>query len=157
MFNLCHASAWNVIEQIFGVLKRRFCILLISPEYKIGIQARIPTALCALHNYIRAHDPQEGHLPQTADLHDNPTHQGQPTDQALTDDVSGHAVVGDANAHAFCNRIVMQMWEDYEDYLCQQDLLDVDQFLEMDEEELETSDDDDEQDVGYESENNNDS
>lgn len=56
LFNLRHASARNVIERIFGVLKRRFRILLLAPEYSLEIQARIPAALCAIHNFIRTHD-----------------------------------------------------------------------------------------------------
>lgn len=41
---------------MFGVLKRRFRILTHPPEYDLGVQARIPPALCALHNFIMAHD-----------------------------------------------------------------------------------------------------
>ena len=40
LFNLRHASAWNVIECIFGVLKWHFRILLIAPEYNLEVQAR---------------------------------------------------------------------------------------------------------------------
>ncbi|KIO00923.1 hypothetical protein M404DRAFT_151496, partial [Pisolithus tinctorius Marx 270] len=53
------ASARNVIERIFGILKRRFRILLLAPEYDIDIQARIPAALCAVHNFIRTHGESE--------------------------------------------------------------------------------------------------
>jgi len=63
LFNLRHASARNVIERIFGVIKRCFRILLIAPEYGLDIQAQIPTALCAIHNFIRIHDNEEGDLP----------------------------------------------------------------------------------------------
>lgn len=59
LFNLRHAQARNVIEHIFGVLKRRFRILVIPPEYSVKVQAQIPSALCAIHNFIRIHDPQE--------------------------------------------------------------------------------------------------
>jgi hypothetical protein len=48
-----------VIERIFGVLKRRFRILVCPPEYSMEIQARIPAALCALHNFIRRSDPTD--------------------------------------------------------------------------------------------------
>jgi hypothetical protein len=63
LFNLRHAQARNVIERIFGVLKKRFRILLIGPEYDMTVQAQIPAALCALHNFIRIHDPHEQDLP----------------------------------------------------------------------------------------------
>jgi DDE superfamily endonuclease len=59
LFNLRHASARNVIERIFGILKHRFRILVFPPEYSMELQARIPAALCALHNFIRHADPTE--------------------------------------------------------------------------------------------------
>jgi hypothetical protein len=59
LFNLRHASARNVIERIFGVLKRHFRILVHPPHYDMDVQARIPPALCAIHNFIRIHDPDE--------------------------------------------------------------------------------------------------
>ncbi|KAF9473467.1 hypothetical protein BDN70DRAFT_769014, partial [Pholiota conissans] len=54
-----HASARNVVERIFGVLKRRFVILTSPPEYSMAIQACIPLALGAVHNFIREHNPDE--------------------------------------------------------------------------------------------------
>jgi hypothetical protein len=69
LFNLRHASARNVIERIFGVLKRRFRILVSPPEYSMEIQARIPAALCALHNFIRRSDPTDiDDYPDATDL-----------------------------------------------------------------------------------------
>ena len=59
LFNLRHASARNVIERIFGVLKRRFRILVYPAEIRMDYQARIPAALAAIHNFIRIHDPDE--------------------------------------------------------------------------------------------------
>jgi hypothetical protein len=59
LFNLRHASARNVIERIFGVLKRRFRILVYPPEISMDFQARIPAALAAIHNYIRIYDPTD--------------------------------------------------------------------------------------------------
>jgi hypothetical protein len=59
LFNLRHASARNVIERIFGVLKRRFRILVYPAEIHMDYQARIPAALAAIHNFIRMHDPDD--------------------------------------------------------------------------------------------------
>jgi DDE superfamily endonuclease len=59
LFNLRHATLRNVIERIFGVLKRRFRILLLAPEYNMEIQGRLSAALCALHNFIRSHGPED--------------------------------------------------------------------------------------------------
>ncbi|EGO00180.1 hypothetical protein SERLA73DRAFT_52713, partial [Serpula lacrymans var. lacrymans S7.3] len=47
-FNLQHASARNVIERIFGILKWCFHVLVLPPEYDMAIQARIPPALCMI-------------------------------------------------------------------------------------------------------------
>jgi DDE superfamily endonuclease len=59
LFNLRHASARNVIERIFGVLKWRFRILVHPPQFDMDIQARLPPALAALHNFICKHDPDD--------------------------------------------------------------------------------------------------
>ena len=34
-------------------------MLLLAPEYDMDIQARVPPALCALHNFICQHDPSD--------------------------------------------------------------------------------------------------
>ena len=107
MFNLCHASARNIIERIFGVLKRRFRILLIAPEYGLDIQAQIPSALCAIHNFNRKHDlpdseafPNDGAYFDDNDDTDNGPH---PTNDAEEDN----------NASTMRDRIAQEMWEDY--------------------------------------------
>lgn len=51
--------ARNVVERIFGIIKRRFAILENPPEYSMEIQARIFPALAAIHNFIRIHDSEE--------------------------------------------------------------------------------------------------
>ena len=56
LFNLRHSSLCNIIERIFGVLKRQWRILDSPPEYDMHIQARVPAALCAVHNFIRHFD-----------------------------------------------------------------------------------------------------
>jgi hypothetical protein len=48
-----------VVERIFGVLKGKWDILTRAPEYDMDIQARIPPALAALHNFILKHDDIE--------------------------------------------------------------------------------------------------
>lgn len=56
LYNLRHAKARNVVERIFGVLKKRWDILNKPPEYDINIQAKIPAGLAAVHNFILDHD-----------------------------------------------------------------------------------------------------
>jgi hypothetical protein len=54
LFNLRHASMRNVIERIFGVVKRKYQILRSPSEYSIDTQTRIILACCTLHNYVRS-------------------------------------------------------------------------------------------------------
>ena len=57
LFNLWHANLQNIIERIFGVLKQQWQILCLPPEFSMEVQARIPVALCAIHNFIQHLDP----------------------------------------------------------------------------------------------------
>ena len=61
-FNMKHASARNVIERCFGILKMRWAILRSPSFYPIKIQNRIIMACCLIHNLIRREmsvDPDE--------------------------------------------------------------------------------------------------
>ena len=58
LFNLRHAALRNIIKHIFGVIKRQWHILNLPPEYSMDVQARIPAALCALHNFINHFDAE---------------------------------------------------------------------------------------------------
>ena len=55
MFNLRHAQLRNAIERIFGVVKRRFHLLISRPEFSYSKQALIVGAGAALHNFLRIH------------------------------------------------------------------------------------------------------
>jgi hypothetical protein len=45
----------NVIERIFGVVKRKFKILGQVAEYSIDTQVDLVLALCGLYNFIHQH------------------------------------------------------------------------------------------------------
>ncbi|KAL7180968.1 hypothetical protein ACSBR1_039928 [Camellia fascicularis] len=47
-----HASAKNIIEMCFGMLKMRWAILRSASYYPIRTQNRIIIACCLLHNFI---------------------------------------------------------------------------------------------------------
>lgn len=59
LFNLRHWSLQNVVARVFAVMKERFAIFKSSPEFNTMTQAKIVQALCAVHNFIRIHDPAD--------------------------------------------------------------------------------------------------
>ena len=64
-FNMKHASARNVIERCFGLLKLRWGILRSPSFYPVRVHNRIIIACCLLHNFIRTYmslDPIEAEL-----------------------------------------------------------------------------------------------
>jgi hypothetical protein len=113
LFNLRHAMARNVIERIFGVLKRRFRILTVPLEVDLDEQARIPAALAGIHNYIRCNDPDklENNLSEARDLQLNT----QPSTGSLA---TSHVTTAERNqAEARRNLIAQQMWDQYQEEL----------------------------------------
>ncbi|KAL0408306.1 UNVERIFIED_CONTAM: hypothetical protein Sradi_1765000 [Sesamum radiatum] len=57
LFNLRHASARNVIERTFGLLKTCWGILRSLSYYPIRVQNEIIIACCLLHNFVRMEMP----------------------------------------------------------------------------------------------------
>lgn len=114
LFNLCHASARNVIERIFRILKQHFRILLLATKFPINVQAQIPTALSALHNFISTchsnpndSDPDEDSLDKDKD----------DLDQPLSIPVKGNIQVhqdSDRTAKEMHDDISQAMWDDYQ-------------------------------------------
>ena len=56
LFNLRHSSLRNIIELLFGVIKRRFRILQTAPEHPMRTQVGMIYALTALNNFIYHHN-----------------------------------------------------------------------------------------------------
>lgn len=119
LYNLRHASARNVVERVFGVLKMRWEILTRPPQFALSIQAQVPAGLAALHNFIMQHDPEdiETYITNTADdLDPNPgamhefNNYGALSTQAVTS-----AERTRATRHR--DRIAQAMWTQYNDYL----------------------------------------
>lgn len=115
LFNLRHASLRNAVERIFGIIKRQWRILLLAPEYKMEVQARIPAALCAIHNFIQRLDPETFFTPEFQALR---LEHIQEDDDG---DTSGYGNLADgpvdaAERHRADGRrdqIAEAMWEDY--------------------------------------------
>ena len=69
------------------------------------IQARIPAALCAIHNFISIHDPTEEVIYTDGDNEDVPVGDGHIAPAAAAIEVDGPSVRWD--------HIAQEMWEDY--------------------------------------------
>lgn len=112
-------------------MKRRFRILLLAPEYDLEIQARIPAALAAVHNFISIHSPHEKPISTTTSDHarvqmyDNADEDfgGEPDNEDLRRDM-----------------IAQKMWDDY--VLLREDLAErgIDSELESEDEDDESED-----------------
>ena len=107
LFNLCHASARNVIERIFGVLKQCFQILLIAPEYSLNIQAQILAALCTIYNFIRTHNTDAANdiVPKRGFNSGNPNDHDYVASSAAAAELDHPSKIRDC--------IAQEMWEDY--------------------------------------------
>jgi len=107
LFNLCHASARNVVEWIIGILKRQWGILQLTPPYDMNIQILILQALCALHNFICHYDPDDLQtFEEASENWYNPFPDG--------DLAAGPADCDEAErANAKRDEIAQQMWNDY--------------------------------------------
>ena len=91
-------------------MKNRFHILILSPKYNLQIQAQIPAALCAVHNFIRFHDPDEGPAPDADDFLDD-----EGTGQHDAVEEEEHNVVQDSREMSrMCDCIAEDMWVDYQ-------------------------------------------
>jgi hypothetical protein len=74
LFNPRHAQLRNVVERIFGIVKRRWSLFTRPQEYLIETQARFVCTIGALHNFIRIHDAAD----DAQDLVSNPPHLATP-------------------------------------------------------------------------------
>jgi len=108
LFNLHHAQLWNVIECIFGVVKRQWKIVWEVCEYTLHTQSLLPSAVAVLHNFVLFYDP----LPKC--------HQLPEVWELLVPDPHGDSmpttgISPQETDHASClhNQIAEAMWTDY--------------------------------------------
>jgi hypothetical protein len=57
LFNLRHASLRNVIERLFGVMKRKFPLPANQPEFDSKTQAKLISATACIFNFVRKNAP----------------------------------------------------------------------------------------------------
>ena len=105
-----HAKARNVIERIFGVLKRRFRLVTAAAEYKVVTQAQIVLAVCCLHNFIITYDPNDMFVAECEE--DTPAPE-------LADGQLGGVVSQNEwrVASEEWDKIAEQMWQQYQSYM----------------------------------------
>jgi DDE superfamily endonuclease len=112
LFNLRHASLRNVIERIFGVIKRKFRILAQAAEYSTATQADLVLAICGLYNFIQEHEDITQELDSVeVDEDEGTIDRGVQQVEAPTQ--------GRKNKYMEDKReaIAQQMWKDYQQYI----------------------------------------
>lgn len=110
LFNLRYACLRNVIERIFGVVKRRFQIFDKAPEYSETTQVDIVYAVMGLHNFIKIRpDHEEDIYNAPMDIPDN----------TEADNEGGTQQSDSTQMNAMCDRMADQMWENYQVYFAQ--------------------------------------
>ncbi|KAM6543783.1 hypothetical protein CsatB_008230 [Cannabis sativa] len=109
-FNMKHASARNVIERCFGLLKIRWSILRSTSFFPITTQCRIITTCCILHNLIRREmslDPAKIELDRQVDAAED-THQTINEDHEIIDTVEASTQWTE-----WRNTLAMQMYNEW--------------------------------------------
>ena len=108
LFNLRHSSLRNVLERIFGVLKRRFRWLNSAQEYSIEVQVRVVYALTGLHNFIRSLESVD--VFAEAEYAEERSRDADLGRQSNRDDEEIHDSV---EMEEFRDNLARAMWEDY--------------------------------------------
>jgi hypothetical protein len=123
LFNLRHSQARNVVERIFGVLKRRWGVFSRAPEYPMETQAMLVPAIAALHNFLRIHDGSDDAQDLENEARDTPQHEGtgrlgeflELEPREISPEELGMYISDEEKARASArrDRIAKQMWDDY--------------------------------------------
>ncbi|RXW11522.1 hypothetical protein EST38_g14334 [Candolleomyces aberdarensis] len=119
LYNLRHAQLRNIVERIFGVVKKWWSILDRPLEFDMDIQVRIPSGLIAVHNFILEYDGCN--LQHYLDMPELGSY-GRPSSQTgpVGQDAFGQGSIPRLEyncAVAYRNQIAGQMWEQYQQFL----------------------------------------
>lgn len=111
LFNLRHSSLRNVIERVFGVLKKRFPILCLMPSCSMEKQVRIVKSCFMIHNFIKINRDYE-----------DPFEEWDENIEGANDDAEDDNNDNDINANAggaaaWRDSIANAMWVDYQAHL----------------------------------------
>jgi hypothetical protein len=106
--------ARNVIKRAFGTLKRRFSLMVASPEYSEEKQAKFILALCVLHNFVSVYDGNatERHFqqPSGTGVSHQFTHLEPPRPGWVSE-------VEELSASVRRDETTAKMWAEYQKYL----------------------------------------
>lgn len=107
LYNLRHSSLRNVIERIFGVIKKRFPLLITMKSYTFSFQCDLVMCSMMLHNFIRSNQlyDDEFDAPEPAcDANDD-------DDPEIDDELDAH--VNRNELKLWRDGIANDMWNDY--------------------------------------------
>jgi hypothetical protein len=111
LFNLRHSSARNVIERVFGILKKRFPILNLMSSYSMEKQVLIVRSCFMVHNFIKLHQDYEDRFDQW----DNDDNDQQDNEEDAEEEDNNN--VNANGAAAWRDSIAEAMWVQYQDHL----------------------------------------
>jgi DDE superfamily endonuclease len=113
LFNLRHSSLRNIIERVFGVVKRKFKILRVQSEYSLTSQIQLVPALACITNIIHWYEGEE-----IFESEDNDTEiEGIHFDEAFAQAMEQSSAQAYKDAAKFWDELAQQMWTDYQNYL----------------------------------------
>jgi hypothetical protein len=117
LFNLRHSALRNVVERIFGIMKKRFQILINMRSYTFPFQIELVYGCMMLHNFIRVNQLYEDEFDQWDD-----------NENEIIDpiDVNVNEINPNENAVHLRNwrdNIANEMWISYQEELGRRNLL----------------------------------
>jgi DDE superfamily endonuclease len=109
LFNLRHSSLRNVIERSFGVVKKRFPILVKMSSYPYNFQVTLVRCAFMLHNFIRLNQ----HYDDEFDVIEDEEVAAQNPAGDVQNMGGGQSAAETARLQAWRDGIAQRMWDDY--------------------------------------------
>lgn len=108
LFNLRHASLRNVIERVFGVLKKRFPLLTSMSSFPFPFQADLVLCILTIHNFIKNEQALEDNFDGiNIDIEDND----------VNADVIEQFEEDNMDMATKRDEIATEMWEQYQQFI----------------------------------------
>jgi len=108
LFNLRHSSLRNVIERLFGVVKKRFPILVNMHSYPFQFQIALVLSCFMIHNFIRMNQGYDDEFDAWSDVDDEA---GDDPEEPIAGIDEEQAITAGAG---FRHDIAQHMWNDYQ-------------------------------------------